>query len=393
MTGDFTIRDKTAIVGLGATPYWKRGRSAPATLQELICDAIIMAADDAGIAVPDIDGFAYFAADFDTGGLMETLGIREVGFSSMLTGSGGGSAGAVGLASAAILAGMAETVVVVCGVQQGDLRYGAMPSTYAASPESCFYQAAGLVGPGHMFALLARRHMHLYGTTRAHFAEVALSNRLNALTHPDALMKKPLTRDDYFAAPMISDPHCLYDFCLESDGAVAVIVTSAERARDLKQKPVYVHASAQGGAGDWGRSIYWMNMPEDSFAASGHAAIARHLYAQSDVGPAGIDVAQIYDHFTSQVIMQLEDYGFCKKGEGGDFVASGAIRFDGGSIPINTDGGQLSGGYIWGMSHVREAVEQMRGTAANQVKDARFSLVTGGPSDIPVSGLILRSDA
>jgi len=389
----FGLKDRTAIVGLGATPYWKRGQSAPCTLQELICTAIIAAAADAGIAVPDIDGFAYFATDFDTGGLMETLGIREVGFSSMLTGSGGGSAGAVGLASAAIVAGLAETVVVVCGVQQGALRYGAMPSTYDATAESCFYQSAGLVGPGHMFALLAERHMHLYGTTREHFAEVAISTRANALTHPAAIMKKPLTLDDYFAAPMISTPHCLFDFCLETDGAIAVIVTSTDRARDLRQKPVYVHASAQGGAGEWGRSIYWMNMPDDSFAASGHAAVARQLYARADVGPSGIDTAQIYDHFTSQVLMQLEDYGFCGKGESGDFVASGAIRFDGGSLPVNTDGGQLSGGYIWGMSHIREAVDQMRGTAANQVRDARFALVTGGPSDIPVSGLILRAAA
>jgi acetyl-CoA acetyltransferase len=389
----FGLKDRTAIVGLGATPYWKRGQSAPRTLQELICAAIIAAAADAGVAVPDIDGFAYFAADFDTGGLMETLGIREVGFSSMLTGSGGGSAGAVGLASAAIVAGLAETVVVVCGVQQGALRYGAMPSTYDATAESCFYQSAGLVGPGHMFALLAERHMHLYGTTRDHFAEIAISTRANALTHPAAIMKKPLTRDDYFAAPMISTPHCLFDFCLETDGAIAVIVTSADRARDLRQKPVYVHASAQGGAAEWGRSIYWMNMPDDSFTSSGHAAVARQLYARSDVGPSGIDTAQIYDHFTSQVLMQLEDYNFCGKGEGGDFVASGAIRFDGGALPVNTDGGQLSGGYIWGMSHIREAVDQMRGTAANQVRDARFALVTGGPSDIPVSGLILRAEA
>ena len=391
MSQPFSLRDKTAIVGVGATPYWKRGKSAPRTLQELACLAIISAAEDAGIQVPDIDGFAYFAADFDTGGLMETLGIRDVGFSSMLTGSGGGSAGAVGLASAAIIAGMAETVVVMCAVQQGELRYGTMPSTYAATPESSFYQSAGLAGPGQMFAMLARRHMHLYGTTRTHFAEVAMSTRLNALSHPNAVIRKPMTLDDYFGAPMISDPHCLFDFCLETDGAIAVIVTSAERARDLRQKPVIVHAAAQGGEADWGRSIYWMNMPDQTFASSGHAAVAKRLYSQSDVGPADIDTAQIYDHFSSQVILQLEDYGFCAKGEGGPFVASGAIRYKGGSLPVNTDGGQLSCGYIWGMTHVREAVEQLRGTAANQVDDPHFALVTGGPSDLPMSALILRT--
>lgn len=392
MSEDFTIRDRTAIVGLGATPYYKRGQSLPQTLEELVGKAIIAAADDAGIQVPSIDGFAYFAGGFDSGYLQETLGLKDISFSATLTGSGGGSAGALGLAAAAIVSGQAQTVVVVGGVQQATLRYGAMPSTYDATPESVFYQSAGLVGPGQMFALLARRHMDLYGTTRDHFAEVAMAIRANAVGHPDARMQKPLTREDYFAAPMISEPHCLFDFCLETDGAVAVIVTSAERARDLQRKPVLVHACEHGASREWGRSIYWMNMPDESFASSGHATIARRLYAKSDFGSADIDVAQIYDHFSSQVIMQLEDYGFCGKGEGGPFVASGAIRYDGGSLPINTDGGQLSGGYIWGMSHIREAVDQLRGTAHNQVKDARSCLVTGGPSNLPVSGLILRSE-
>ncbi len=393
MSEAFTIKDRAAIVGLGATPYYKRGTSLPQTLEEMVGKAIIMAADDAGIDVPDIDGFAYFAGGFDSGALQETLGLRDISFSATLTGSGGGSAGALGLAAAAIVSGQARTVVCVGGVQQATLRYGAMPSTYEATAESVFYQSAGLAGPGQMFALLARRHMDLYGTTREHFAEVAMAIRANAVGHPDARMQKPLTREDYFAAPMISEPHCLFDFCLETDGAVAVIVTSAERARDLPRKPVFIHSCEHGASVDWGRSIYWMGMPDESFASSGHATIARRLYAKSDFGPGDIDVAQIYDHFSSQVIMQLEDYGFCAKGEGGPFVASGAIRYDGGSLPINTDGGQLSGGYIWGMSHVREAVDQLRGTAHNQVKDARTGLVTGGPSNLPVSGLILRSEA
>jgi acetyl-CoA acetyltransferase len=231
--------------------------------------------------------------------------------------------------------------------------------------------------------------MHLYGTTREDFAEVAMAIRANAVDNPNATLRKPMTREDYFAAPMLADPHCLYDFCLENDGAVAVIVTSLERARDLRCTPVRVLASNHGGDRDWGRSIYWMNMPDASFASSGHAAVARRLYAAAQVDPKDIDNAQIYDHFTSQVIMQLEDYGFCAKGEGGPFVRSGAIRRDGGRLPVNTDGGQLSCGYVWGMTHVREAVEQLRGTAVNQVPGARLALVTGGPSVIPVSGLIL----
>jgi acetyl-CoA acetyltransferase len=241
-----------------------------------------------------------------------------------------------------------------------------------------------------MFALLARRHMELYGTTREHFAEVAMTLRRNAQSNPAASIRKPLTREDYFNAPLLADPHCLYDFCLENDGAVAVIVTSAERARDLRQKPAYVLASAQGGAADWGRSIYWMNMPDESFASSGHRTVARRLYEMAGIAPSDVDVAQIYDHFTSQVIMQLEDYGFCEKGAGGPFIASGAIGYPNGTLPVNTDGGQLSCGYVWGMTHIREAVEQIRGTAVNQVTGANIALVTGGPSVTPVSGLLLQ---
>lgn len=384
-----TIRDKTAIVGLGSTPYYKRGQSAPQTLIELVGKSVLAALDDAGLGVRDVDGFAYFAGGFDTGMLMETLGIPEVRFTAGLTGTGGGSAGAVGLAAAAIVSGMADVVVCVGANQMGEQRFGSITSRYDATPENTFFSAAGLIGPGHMFALLARRHMHLYGTTRDHYADVAITTRKHALTNPNALMKKPLKREDYFKAPLLADPHCLYDFCLECDGAIAVVVTSAERARDLRQTPVRVLASTHGGSRDWGRSIYWMNMPDETFASSGHAAVARNLYAMAGVGPEDIDVAQIYDHFSSQVIMQLEDYGFCPKGEGGPFVSSGAIAFDGGLIPVNTDGGQLSCGYVWGMTHVREAVEQIRGVAANQVAGAELSLVTGGPSCLPVSGLIL----
>ena len=148
-------------------------------------------------------------------------------------------------------------------------------------------------------------------------------------------------------------------------------------------------ASTHGGEQDWGRSIYWMNMPDAYFASSGHQSVARDLYATAGVSPQDVDCAQFYDHFTSQVIMQLEDYGFCPRGEGGSFVADGNIRIDG-SLPINTDGGQLSAGYVWGMTHVFEAVQQVRGEAVNQVNGAEIALATGGPSNLPISGLLVR---
>lgn len=383
---------RTAIVGLGSTTYYKRGRSVPKTLDELVCESILAALDDAGLTPADADGFAYFSGGFDTPLIMETLGIPEVRFTASLTGAGGGSAGMIGLAEAAIVSGQADTVICVGGVQQANQRFGEYAKGYAPSPLTAFYATSGLIGPGQMFALLANRHMHIYGTRREDFAEVAISTRRNALPHPDALMKSPITLDDYFAAPMISDPLCLFDFCLESDGAIAVIVTSTDRARDLRQKPVPVLSSVHGGQRDWGRSLYWMNMSDDAFLGSGNADIARRLYDRAGLSPADIDTAQIYDHFTPMVITQLEDFGFCGRGEGGPFVSGGAIRFDGGDLPVNTDGGQLSGAYIWGMTHIREAVEQMRGTAVNQVADARTVLVTGGPSSLPNSAMILGAD-
>ena len=386
-----SISDKTAIVGVGATPYYRRGESHPQTMNELGCKAIIAAVQDAGLSVKDINGFAYYSGGFDTPALMETLGIPEVRYSAMVTSGGGGSVGAVGLAASAIVAGMADvTVVVFCMQQPAGKRYGSIMSRVEPTPDKAFYTSSGLVGPGHFFAMLARRHMHQYGTRREAFAEVAISGRLNAMTRPEARFKTELTLEEYFKAPMLADPLCRYDFCLENDIAIAVVLTSAERARDLKQKPVYVMAAEHGGRREWGRAIASMNMPGEHFASGGHASVARHLFRDAGITPADVDVAQIYDHFSPMVIMQLEDYGFCKRGEGGAFVEAGNIRYKGGSIPVNTHGGNLSEAYAVGMTHLREAVEQIRGSAVNQVEGAEIALVTGGPASLPVSGLLLR---
>jgi acetyl-CoA acetyltransferase len=189
---------------------------------------------------------------------------------------------------------------------------------------------------------------------------------------------------------MLADPLCRLDFCLETDGALAFVVTSSERAADLRQRPVYIAGTAQVGTKEWGRAFFWLNQPEEAFVSAGATAVAQRLYETSGIGPAEIDVACIYDHFSPLVIMQLEDYGFCKRGEGGPFVESGAIRMNG-AIPVNPHGGHLSEGYVVGFTHVREAVEQLRGTAVNQVAGAEVALVTGGPAPIPMTGAILRN--
>tara|TARA_R110002049_G_scaffold9363_1_gene47870 strand:+ start:6260 stop:7456 length:1197 start_codon:yes stop_codon:yes gene_type:complete len=393
-------QDKTAIVGVGATEYYVRGKSHPRTINDMIGEAILKACDDAGINVKEIDGFAYYAgatagyADkMDTASLMEMLGIPECTFTAALTSGGGGMAGAAGLATAAIMNGDATHVVTVMALQQLKQRLGTVFAASAPNPENSFLQPSGLVGPGHLMSVLARRHMHLYGTRREAFAEVVISERENALNRETAIRRTPLTLEEYFASPMLADPLCRLDFCLETDGAVAFITTTSERAKDLKQKPVYIHASTHGGRREWGRAFAWMGMPDPHFASSGHKPVADRLWNNAGLKAQDMDVALIYDHFSAMVIMQLEDYGFCEKGEGGAFVESGAIRYKGGSIPVNTHGGQLSEAYIIGATHMREAVEQLRGVAVNQVKGAELALVTGGPASIPVSGLVLRGEA
>jgi acetyl-CoA acetyltransferase len=395
-----TLKDRAAIVGVGSTPYYRRGRSLPQTTMDLAIKAILAALDDAGLSVDDVDGFALYGGAFiDTSLLAQILGIPEVRFTAGLTGGGGGSAGSVGLAAAAISAGMADVVVSVLTLQQANMRFGASfapksrtTGAYSApsTPESVFASNSGLMAPGQMFAMLVQRHMHLYGTNREHLAEVAISTRNNAITRDTSLMHDELTRDQYFDARMISEPFCLYDYCMECDGAVAVITTTPERAKDLKQKPVHVMGSAHGGAGRWGQAITWMGMPDEYFTSSGHRPIAKRVYEMAGVGPDDVDVALLYDHFTGMVLLQLEDYGFCGIGESGPFVADGNIRWPDGALPVNTHGGNLSEAYIIGMTHVKEAVEQLRGEAVNQVADADIALVTGGPASIPVSALLLH---
>jgi acetyl-CoA acetyltransferase len=390
---------KAVLIGVGATPYYKRGGSLPKSVTELACEAILAAAKDAGINIQDVDGFAYYSgakagyggdSSLDAALLVETLGIKEINFTAALTGGGGGSAGAIDLARVAVESGKAKYVVTVMALQQApDARLGTVFGASKPTPESSFLQPAGMAGPGQLMALLAKRHMHLYGTRREAFAEIAISTRMNAINRPTALRRDPLTLEEYFSARMISDPLCLYDFCQESDGAVAVITTSSERASDLDAQPVFIAASAHGGSGEWGRAFAGMTMSDRFFATSGHEPIAQRLYSEAGVTSRDIDVALLYDHFTPLVLMQLEDYGFCSRGEGGAFVESGAIRFNGGQIPVNPHGGNLSEGYIIGMTHILEAVEQIRGSAINQVRDAQLALVTGGPASLPVSGLIL----
>lgn len=398
-------QDKCAIVGIGATDYYMRGKSWPRTINDMAGEAILNACADAGISIKQIDGIAYYSTagagyldKFDTASLMETLGMDNISFSATLTSGGGGCPGAIGLATAGLMNEDCTYTVTLMALQQlPQHRLGVVFGASAPNAENSFLQPSGLVGPGHLMSVLARRHMHLYGTDPKAFQEIVQATRANTNNRPKAIRKNSLSDEEYENSPMLADPLRRLDFCLETDGAVAVITTTMDRAKDCRHKPAIVHGVAHGGTRNWGRAFAWMGMPDPDFASSGHKFVADRIWAQTGLKASDMDVALIYDHFSCMVLMQLEDYGFCEKGEGSDYVLSGKLRYDAasqggvnGGVPVNTHGGNLNEAYIIGMTHILEGVEQVRGTAINQVKDTEFALVTGGPASLPVSGLILR---
>jgi acetyl-CoA acetyltransferase len=386
-----------AVVGVGESTFYARGASAPRTLLDLALNAITAALDDAGLAPSDVDGFTQYAhpQGLEPAVFAEVLGVPEVRFASTVSGGGGGSCGAIGEAAMAIATGVANVVVTVTATQVRRARPMAGSAYFADASEWAgswfdFMNLPGLISPGHMFAVIAQRHMHLFGTTREHFAAVAMTTRAHASALPSSVMRAPLGLDDYLASEMISSPMCLFDFCLQSDGAAACVTVGRDRARDLAQRPAYVRGFAIGGSGRWGQGQEALAMSDELFASSGYGSLADELYTSAGIGPDDVDVALLYDHFTPMVLMQLEDLGFCPRGEGGPFVTSGATSWPGGSVPVNTHGGNLSNANLYGMTHINEAVRQVRGGAVNQVEDSEVALVTGGPGKLPMSGLVLR---
>ena len=382
---------RACIVGIGETDYTRWGGIQDRSEFHLACQAVMAAAADAGLPVSEIDGFTSFSGDTSEAALLQVaLGLPRLRFASMVWGGGGGgSCGAVDQAVAAVESGLARYVIAFRSLAQGQSRRFGLHR--GGRVHGSFTAPFGMLAPAAMTAPMVRRHMHDFGTTYEHMAEVAITCRENAGRNPRAVMRdRPLTLETYFASRMIADPFRLNDCCLETDGACAVLVTTAERARNLRRAPVRILASAHGSGPGWGSGALGShNMPLGTYASVNSREIAPELFARAGVSPSDIDVAQMYDNFTGLVIMALEDYGFCAIGEGGPFVASGAIRWPHGSLPINTAGGNLSEAYIHGLNHVVEAVRQLRGESTSQVADAETCFVCGGIGVAPTSALIL----
>lgn len=393
VTTETAHRDRCAIVGIGSTEF---SRNSGVSELSLATRASLAALEDAALVPSDVDGI--IRCDMDNvraNDLAHALGISELNYLGENGPGGAAPAAMVGQAVAAIAAGLAKTVLVYRSLNgRSGVRYGKSPvvseTVGGSGTYDEFFGPYGLLTPGQIFAIMAQRHMLEFGTTSEQLASIALECRLRANSNPAAQMHdRTLTLDDYMDARMISEPLRLFDFCLETDGACAVVVTSAERAGDGPNPVVLIRAVAQGTVPDPQPGIQFPVLMRESITTLPAKATAETLYRRAGLGPADIDVAQLYDCFTITVLMQLEDWGFCDKGDGGPFAASGAIGL-GGGLPINTGGGHLSEGYIHGMNHVVEGVRQMRGTSSNQVEGAEVCLVTCTPLP-PGSALVLRS--
>ncbi len=378
VTGAGMLKDAACIVGIGETAVCRKPGSGVSEMA-LQLKAIASALDDAGLKAREIDGIMPFPNLGRAEAFAATLGCENLRFAATLNLGGAAPVAALRVAAMAVATGCANYVLVpggwngYSGARTREIAATDVNSIPGAAIARDYYLPYGLSAPPQWYALMAQRHMHEYGTREEQLGAVALAMRKHAQLNPNALMRgKPMTMSDYLASPMITSPYRLLDCCLETDGAAAYIVTSTARARDLRQRPVSIMGAASG-----------QPYPADDiinrkdFHRIGLTNAAPEAFAMAGVTPRDADFAQIYDCFTFEVLQQLEEVGFCRRGEGGSFVENGGIEL-GGRLPVNTHGGLLSQAHLLGIGHVVEAVRQLRGEAGErQVKDAKLGVVTG----------------
>jgi acetyl-CoA acetyltransferase len=386
-----TISGRTAIAGIGATEFSKEsGRSE----LRLAAEACLAALEDAGLTAADVDGLVTFTHDTNSEiAVARELGVPELSFFSRVDYGGGAACGTVAHAAMAVASGQAETVVCYRAFnERSGQRFGrasTLPMPGSAGLEFSWHLPYGFATPAAWVAMQARRYMHEYGATSEDFGRVAVAMRRHAATNPKAWFhERPITLEEHQASRWVVEPLHLLDCCQESDGGVAIVVTSAERARSLPHPPVLVRAAAQGSGPN--QMMMFGYYETDLAALPAMGVVGRSLWKRSGLGPPDMQVAILYDHFTPFVLVQLEELGFCGRGEAAGFVADGGIEL-GGRLPVNPNGGQLGEAYIHGMNGIAEAVRQVRGTSVNQVPSVENVLVTAG-TGVPTSGLVLGRD-
>ncbi|HEY7225630.1 MAG TPA: lipid-transfer protein [Micromonosporaceae bacterium] len=373
-----------AIVGIGATEFSKdSGR----TELRLAVEAVRAALADAGLTPSDVDGLVTFTMDNNSEiAVAREIGAEELSFFSQISYGGGAACATVHQAAMAVATGAAQVVVCYRALNERSGRRFGQVARDATGVDNSWHYPMGLGTPAATVAMLARRYQHVYGATSEDFGRVAVADRRHAATNPKAWFSgRPITIEEHQASRWIVEPLRLLDCCQESDGAVAVVVTSAERARDLPQPPALVRAAAQGSGPD--QYVMTSYYRDELTGLPEMGVVARQLWRRSGLSPSDIRTAVLYDHFTPYVLMQLEELGFCGPGDAPGFIADAAIEI-GGRLPINTHGGQLGEAYIHGMNGIAEAVRQVRGTSVNQVPGDGPVLVTAG-TGVPTSGLIL----
>lgn len=386
-----SLRGSVAVVGVGETPYYKRGES-PDPEFKLALDAIIRACEDAGISPKDVDGFASFSNDrSDPSRLAAALGCNELRFANMQWGGGGGGgSGAIGNAAAAIATGMADCVVVFRALAQGQFgRFGQGPRRNAIAGEFAHTIPYGLMSPGQMFAMKVQRFMHDHGVEQSALRAISLASYHHAQNNPRAVMHgRPLDETGYDESRWIVEPFHLYDCCLENDGAAALVLVAGERAADFDHPSCYLLSAVAGSHYRAGAPVH--NTPD--YATSTFKTLVPRLYEMAEVDCSDVDVLQSYENFTGGVLMSIVEHGFCALDEVNDFFKKDNFLAPGGALPLNTSGGNLAECYMHGLGLNIEAVRQIRGQSTSQVPDAKVSMVISGPMVTPVSACIFGAD-
>ncbi len=366
-------RAQVAIVGIGCTEFTKDSGVGVFTLA---AQAVRAAIEDAGLSFADIDGLCTFGTNdsIPPNVLAQALGIQSLSYYVDQFYGGSVALTMLGQATIALSAGVADCIVVYRALngRSGVRKRAAGEGSPRLPWDMQFKVAAGVVAPSQEIAMAARAHMLKYGTTNEDLGRIAVFSRTHALDNERAMMRTPMTMDDYLASRWIVEPFRKFDCCLETDGGVAVVLVRADRAKDLAHRPVLVQGAA------WGGGITVVNNGYRELTESPAKPIADRLYAAAGLGPSDVDFAELYDCFTYNVLSQIEGYGFAEPGTVPGMLSENAFDRATGSLPLNTHGGLLSEGYIHGMNHVYEAVQQIRGEAAHRQVDRHdVALVTG----------------
>ncbi len=387
-----SLRGRVAVAGIGETAYYKHGQS-PDPEFKLALMAILRAAEDAGIDPREIDGFASYSNDRnEPSRLSAALGIHELRFANMQWGGGGGGgSGAVGNAAAAIATGMADCVVVFRALAQGQFaRFGQGPQSPTIDGDKAFEAPYGMMSPGQRYAMKVMRFLEEHGIAPSAQRGIALASYHHAQANPRAVMHgRPLDAEKYDDSRWIVEPFRLFDCCMENDGAAALILVSAERARDLPHKPCYLLSAAAGSEHRCAAPSH--NAP--TYASSSFTTVAPHLYRMAGLSPGDVDVVQSYENFTGGVLVSLVEHGFFEPEAAAEFLTKENLVAPTGKLPLNTSGGNLAECYMHGLELQLEAIRQIRGASTSQVPDAEVSMVCSGPLVTPVSSMILGGEA